>query len=213
MPDKTIKKWEPDDFELEMTSVWSFPNRGNWATHDAKWRGNWSPYIPRNILLRYSSEGDMVLDQFAGGGTTLVEAKLSLILPAKPKYMVTMFPDSFSRSDCEFFMGDVVVHVPSFPGEAVIRSCQRNLDDGKRPILITTYKRVVVAESLADDKGIADRIDVFELEQFLASNLYELGLFALSGCKKTAAKLISIYNAIVDSCETDPSLKISLGGK
>jgi DNA modification methylase len=73
---KTIKKWEPDDFELEMTSVWSFPKRGNWATHDAKWRGNWSPYIPRNILLRYSNEGDLVLDQFAGGGTTLVEAKL-----------------------------------------------------------------------------------------------------------------------------------------
>ena len=76
MVDKKIKKWEPDDFELEMTSVWSFPNRGNWATHDAKWRGNWSPYIPRNVLLRYSKEGDMVLDQFAGGGTTLVEAKL-----------------------------------------------------------------------------------------------------------------------------------------
>ena len=73
---KKIKKWEPDDFELEMTTVWSFPDRGNWATHDAKWRGNWSPYIPRNILLRYSKEGDLVLDQFAGGGTTLVEAKL-----------------------------------------------------------------------------------------------------------------------------------------
>ena len=71
-----IKKWEPDDFELEMTTHWSFPKRGNWATHDAKWRGNWSPYIPRNILLRYSEEGDLVLDQFAGGGTTLVEAKL-----------------------------------------------------------------------------------------------------------------------------------------
>jgi DNA modification methylase len=72
----TIKKWEPDDFELETNTVWSFPDRGKWATHDAKWRGNWSPYIPRNILLRYSSEGDLVLDQFAGGGTTLVEAKL-----------------------------------------------------------------------------------------------------------------------------------------
>ncbi len=69
-------KWEPDDFELEMTTHWSFPNRGNWATHDAKWRGNWSPYIPRNIILRYSKENDLVLDQFAGGGTTLVEAKL-----------------------------------------------------------------------------------------------------------------------------------------
>jgi len=56
--------------------MWSFPKRGNWATHDAKWRGNWSPYIPRNIILRYSSEGNLLLDQFAGGGTTLVEAKL-----------------------------------------------------------------------------------------------------------------------------------------
>lgn len=76
MENKKITKWEPKDFELEMTTVWSFPNRGDWATHDAKWRGNWSPYIPRNILLRYSNEGDLVLDQFAGGGTTLVEAKL-----------------------------------------------------------------------------------------------------------------------------------------
>ena len=74
--EKKIKKWEPDDFELEMTTHWSFPDRGNWATHDAKWRGNWSPYIPRNIILRYSQEGDLILDQFAGGGTTLVEAKL-----------------------------------------------------------------------------------------------------------------------------------------
>lgn len=76
MTEKKITKWGPDDFELEMTTVWSFPSRGNWATHDSKWRGNWSPYIPRNIMLRYSQEGDLVLDQFAGGGTTLVEAKL-----------------------------------------------------------------------------------------------------------------------------------------
>ncbi len=69
-------KWEPEDFELETNTVWSFPNRGNWATHDAKYRGNWSPYIPRNILLRYSQPDELVLDQFAGGGTTLVEAKL-----------------------------------------------------------------------------------------------------------------------------------------
>lgn len=76
MATKKIKKWEPDDFELEMTTHWSFPKRGDWATHDAKWRGNWSPYIPRNIILRYSHEGDLLLDQFSGGGTTLVEAKL-----------------------------------------------------------------------------------------------------------------------------------------
>lgn len=73
---KKIKKWKPKDFELEMTTHWSFPNRGDWATHDAKWRGNWAPYIQRNIILKYSQEGALILDQFAGGGTTLVETKL-----------------------------------------------------------------------------------------------------------------------------------------
>lgn len=68
---------QPENFELETNTVWAFPNRGKWATHDAKYRGNWSPYIPRNIILRYSSEGDTVLDQFVGGGTTAVEAKLT----------------------------------------------------------------------------------------------------------------------------------------
>jgi DNA modification methylase len=71
-----IKKWGPQDFELETNTVWSFPERGDWATHDDKHQGNWSPYIPRNLLLRYSQAGDSVLDQFCGGGSTLVEAKL-----------------------------------------------------------------------------------------------------------------------------------------
>ncbi len=68
---------QPENFELETNTVWAFPNRGKWATHDAKYRGNWSPYIPRNIILRYSKEGDIVLDQFVGGGTSAVEAKLT----------------------------------------------------------------------------------------------------------------------------------------
>ena len=60
---------------LDIT-VWSFPERGSWATHSGKYRGNWSPYVPRNIILRYSNPGEWILDQFLGSGTTLVEAKL-----------------------------------------------------------------------------------------------------------------------------------------
>ena len=69
-------KLSPEHFEQEMTTIWSFRDRGCWATHNPLYRGNWSPYIPRNIILRYSRENDIVLDQFVGGGTTLVEAKL-----------------------------------------------------------------------------------------------------------------------------------------
>ena len=66
----------PEIFKLEDTTIWSFPERGNWATHSGKYRGNWSPYIPRNIILRYSKKKDWILDQFLGSGTTLIEAKL-----------------------------------------------------------------------------------------------------------------------------------------
>ncbi len=68
---------QPENFELETNTIWSFPNHGKWATHDSKYRGNWSPYVPRNIILRYSKEGDLILDQFVGGGTTAIEAKLT----------------------------------------------------------------------------------------------------------------------------------------
>lgn len=69
-------KWEPNDFQLEKTSIWSFPERGNWATHDSNYRGNCSPYVVRNLILRYTNKGDWILDQFSGGGTTLIESKL-----------------------------------------------------------------------------------------------------------------------------------------
>jgi DNA modification methylase len=65
-----------DKNELEITTVWSFPERGNWATHNPKYRGNFAPQIARNIISRYSKEGDLILDPMVGGGTTLIEAKL-----------------------------------------------------------------------------------------------------------------------------------------
>lgn len=69
-------KLKPEYFSLESTTMWSFPDRGSWATHSGVYRGNWSPYIPRNIISRYSKKGDWILDQFMGSGTTLIEAKL-----------------------------------------------------------------------------------------------------------------------------------------
>lgn len=65
-----------DNYKIETTSLWSFPERGKWSTHNCGYRGNWSPHIPKNIILRYSKEGDIVLDQFVGSGTTLIETIL-----------------------------------------------------------------------------------------------------------------------------------------
>jgi len=62
---KKIKTLYPKDFKEEQTTVWSF-----------KQRGNWSPYIPKNVILKYSKPGESVLDYFCGAGTTAVECKL-----------------------------------------------------------------------------------------------------------------------------------------
>ncbi|HUW20430.1 MAG TPA: DNA methyltransferase [Sedimentisphaerales bacterium] len=64
------------EYKPEFTTVWSFPERGNWATHNAGYRGNFAPQIARNIIEMYSEKGESVLDPMVGAGTTLIEAKL-----------------------------------------------------------------------------------------------------------------------------------------
>ena len=122
--------------------------------------------------------------------------------------------NSYSTSDQQsgrrgdFFVGDVAIHVTTSPGEAVIERCRDNINDGIRPVLVTGQRGLTVAEGLADNAGLGDRIDIFEIEQFIALNLYELGKFAADGRRVAVSDLVNRYNEIIDDVETDPSLKI-----
>lgn len=73
---KKIKNLHPETFDQECSTVWSFPRRWNWCTHNSKYRWNWSPEVVRNLILRYSKEWDYLLDPMIGGWTTAIEAKL-----------------------------------------------------------------------------------------------------------------------------------------
>jgi hypothetical protein len=122
--------------------------------------------------------------------------------------------NSFSTSDAQsgrngdFFIGDVAIHVTTAPGEAVISRCRENIDDGHQPIIVTTARGLPAAEVLAENAGLGERIDIFEGEQFVALNLYELGKFATKGRRVAVGELVKRYNEIVEEVETDPSLKI-----
>lgn len=74
---KTVKQWEPEDFQPSSGTIWNFPKRGSWAVHSGDYRGNWPPQLVRNLLLTFTDPGDLIVDPFVGGGTTLIEAWLS----------------------------------------------------------------------------------------------------------------------------------------
>jgi len=141
----------------------------------------------------------------------LVGAKLSLILPESGmRHHGFSVSDDVSGRSGDFLIDEAVIHVTTAPGEALLRKCAGNLDAGLRPIIITLYSRLPAAEAMAEDMGIGGRIDVLEIEQFLAANIYEWSQFKTTDRKITVDRLVAQYNDNVDSCETDPSLKISV---
>ena len=139
----------------------------------------------------------------------LVGAKLSLLVSDVSHHGASV-ADAPQKRKGDFLIEDVCIHVTTAPSESLIEKCTHNLGSGFRPVIITTQTKVSMAQELAEQMGIGHRVDVFDAEQFLAGNLYEIGKFAIDGRRNTADKLIKAYNGIVDDCETDPSLLISL---
>lgn len=140
----------------------------------------------------------------------LVGAKLNLLLDAEVEHHCASVADESSGRESDFLIEDVAIHVTTSPSEALVRKCQKNLGNGLKPMIITTHRGAILAEGLAEQVSIGERLDVFEAEQFLAGNLYELGKFAQAGRLTTAEQLVSEYNRIIDECETDLSLRINL---
>lgn len=141
----------------------------------------------------------------------LVGAKLELALPElQISHNGFSVADAVSDRSGDFVIDDSIIHITTSPGEAVILKCQRNLESGAKPIILTISEGVSVAKGLAGNAGLTGRIDIMDAEQFLAANLHELAFFKTSERRPTLEKLIDTYNRIVAENETDPSLRIEL---
>ena len=139
----------------------------------------------------------------------LVGAKLAGVLTTEELEI-----NSFSTADApsdrigDFSIGDVAIHVTTAPSEALIERCMNNLNDGYKPIIVTVPGGLSFARGLARNRHLEDRIDIFEIEQFVALNLYEKGNFRADGRRAAVEVLVTGYNQIIDDVETDPSLRI-----
>ena len=64
-----------------ISSIWNFSNTStqerNYATHDLlRWYGKLVPQLVSRLINLYSKEGDIVLANFAGSGTVLLESNI-----------------------------------------------------------------------------------------------------------------------------------------
>lgn len=142
----------------------------------------------------------------------LVGAKLAIMLgDAVITNHGSSVADSSSERQGDFDIEDVAIHVTTAPSESLMEKCLDNLNSGLRPIIVTTLQSLAGAQSLAEIKGVGQRVDIIEAGQFIATNVYEWSGFKAAGRKLTLEKLVTKYNEIVSEAETDPGLRIVLG--
>lgn len=145
----------------------------------------------------------------------LVGAKLEIVFGGEDELALQHFAaavaDTVSGRNGDFEVEDVVIHVTTSPTEALMHKCKQNLQASYRPIIVTLFDQVSMARGNATTVGIRDRIEIIPIEQFLTMNIYERSKFKQTNQRDTLTRLLGKYNLIIDTCETDPSLKISLG--
>lgn len=141
----------------------------------------------------------------------LVGAKLELAMP-----LIEIEHKGFAVADApcdrkgDFLIGDTAIHVTTAPSEALIRKCGDNLAGNLRPLIITTQAGAGGAAAFAKNADLAERIEILEVEQFVATNVLEWSGFQLDRRPVTVRELIDCYNRIIEECETDPSLRITI---
>lgn len=144
----------------------------------------------------------------------LVGAKLQVILPEGSfEIHGASVADSPTDRSGDFVINNTIIHCTTMPGDLLMEKCKRNLTGGGRPVIITIYDRVHTAMTMLEDAGLGGRVEVWDIQQFLSSNVYEHSRFEDENRNTTLLDIIERYNSIIDEVETDPSLRIEFDAK
>lgn len=139
----------------------------------------------------------------------LVGAKLRVILPEGAfEVHGASVADSPTDRSGDFVVNNTSIHCTTMPGDILMEKCNANLRSGSQPVIITIYERVHTAITMIEDAGLTGRVEVWDIQQFLSSNVMEHSGFVDGNRNSTLADIVGKYNQIIDEVETDPSLKI-----
>ena len=138
----------------------------------------------------------------------LVAAKLSTIMPNSFCIHGASVADTPTDRNGDFVINHTVIHCTTMPSNALLDKCKQNITCGCHPVIVTIFERLQTAINLAEDIGILGRVDVWDVQQFISSNVYEHSLFDETKRNTTLKDIINEYNRIILSVEHNPSLRI-----
>ena len=139
----------------------------------------------------------------------LVGAKLSIILPPETfQIHGASVADASTERSGDFVVNDIVIHCTTAPGAPLMEKCKANIRAGFLPVVITILDRVKTTYDFIDDVNLRGRIDVWDIQQFMATNVNERSMFDNAARNTKLADIIARYNEIISEVETDPSLRI-----
>ncbi|MFI6575310.1 DUF4928 family protein [Nocardiopsis sp. NPDC050513] len=203
--------------------------RGAVAAHLQKWfvekvredyfgRRRIEADIDPDAPVRVAVASLIAAGRLRGGNTAgaiaqhLVGAKLKIRFPQE-----NVNAESYTTADVQtgragdYQIGDTAIHVTMSPTEKVFAErCADNLRHGYRPRVLVPEDRVAAAVQLADNCDIADRVAIQSIEDFVGTNIEEVGGFSRDGIRDCLRELLDEYNARIERSEVDASLKIQL---
>ena len=118
--------------------------------------------------------------------------------------------DAQAEPPGDLLLGTTAFHVTAAPGKEVIAKCGDNLTAGYHPVLLVPGEMVERTRGMADAEGLADRITIASLEDFVAVNIIEMSTGDKSLFLRTLNDILDAYNRRIEAAETDQSLRVRI---
>jgi hypothetical protein len=139
-------------------------------------------------------------------GAKLARAHPDLDVPNNPSHA----GDVQTRRPGDFIVGSTAYHVTAAPGSAVVEKCAANLNAGLHPVLLVPSGQTDKARHIAEDQGIAHRMTIWAIEDFVGMNIIELSKGDQESFISVLKSIVATYNCRLEAVETDRSLKIEV---
>ncbi|MEV4124872.1 DUF4928 family protein [Nocardia sp. NPDC049707] len=142
----------------------------------------------------------------------LVGAKLQIRFPDEEINI-----ESYTTADKQtgragdYQIGHTAIHVTMAPSIAVFQGrCADNIRQGFRPRVLVPKDQLGRAEVHAEDAGIANKVAIQSIEDFIGTNIEEVASFRQDHVRTELRRLLDLYNHRIETAEADLSLKVEI---